>query len=364
VSTIDEPIAAMGDLLIPDVGALRQRIRNMDGTNRAALVAEAGARTLPSLADADGNTLDISRPDFEEWECLVAKFEEPLSAERREAAVQTIAALPPGPRLVVWQRLARDLLAVPVDDEQGLVGVWTLRHPLMFTVGREETILRTVRQVTAEAEAQVADVLGVVPEPGDIITRPVIDADALAAAVDWSQLDVKGVLAAVEERPELAADALAAERARPKARKGIIDKLVPLVEPEVPAASVLPAAEAGVGAEPAPPATSSGEQAGKAPESPLAGESSGTASPSPVLDPQPATPAASTDAERMVAPTSPLASAASPPTTEAEGVAGMTSPAAPSVDIPPKFLPMLRRIHAELGALLGIAEADLQRVDL
>jgi hypothetical protein len=66
----------------------------------------------------------------------------------------------------------------------------------------------------------------------------------------------------------------------------------------------------------------------------------------------------------MVAPTSPLASAASPPTTEAEGVAGMTSPAAPSVDIPPKFLPMLRRIHAELGALLGIAEADLQRVDL
>lgn len=303
-ATVDDAVLLDGPVPI-DSQPLRDRIGVIDTLQRHQLFNRWAP--LPDLADEDGESVLLAPGVFQQAEQLIALFE-PLASGLIPGLAQRYTDLPLGPRLVASRRIQAQGIDLP-----------DFADPATFTLGRALTVEKILNEVITGADTEVAAVLGPVGPAGDIITRPVADAEALADVIDWANLGVADVLLAVAQHPDRASEALAAERARPKPRKGVVDKLVPLAgEPAAP-----PAADP-------------------------AGE---------VDEVQPGTrPEPSSDGVLPVA-TSPV------PLSDGGGASARPATPAPSVPLT-KYALMLSRLGSEMLTLGKLIQADLERADL
>lgn len=328
--------AELEQALLVDASSLRARIRAMDSAAQAHLFA--GWANLPDLADEAGNSVAI-HPELhaaiEQW----VTDHEPPAPGLLDGLRRRYDAMPPGCRVEVDRRIG--YLSLDGLD---------FTDPATFTVGRAMTVEQILNDVDAGADAQVAAVLGPLPAPGEIIPTPVADVDALADAVDWSSHSAVEVIALVTASPWMAAEALAAERRRAKPRKGVVDKLAPLVG----GVAALPPAQA--------PAAPAAEPSGEV-EMPalVPGESVGedgapgqtrepTSLPSPVF---------SDEGEANARPLTPPSSDAPPTTAPAGEVAEPPVAASPADDRwpPLKFAAILGRLGAEMIAVSNQIQA-------
>jgi hypothetical protein len=330
--SIEEAVAELGQVPPPDVEPLRARLRIMPEAARDEVLATWARAGLPNLVNPDGAPAVISPEAHRAIADIISGHEPWADTDTLNTFRLRLEACPMGTQ-VAWLRRAE---AQHLDISSPGI-----------TEGQLSVAIGILRQVEAEADALVATLLPPVAQ-GDIITQPVADPEALAQVVDWSQLKASEIVAHVGHDPAKAAEALAAERARPRPRKTVLDKLEPLV-PTPSRGQEAPAADAG-GSDPDP-TTASTTSGNNPPPSALEGP--------PALSP--------TTEGGSDAPLTPTDEAAA-----GEGQTGAhlnetTAPADPSPVVGGdlgKYAQMLMRLGSEMLALGRLIDHDLKRVGL
>lgn len=351
------------DLLPPDVEPLRARVRTMLPDQQTECLAAWGR--LPHLANEDGTSAVLDQAAYRLVERHIASFEAWADEAHHADLIARIDDLPPGPRHVLNERLRTLLLDGPAGSDTGAQDPGAnanYRNRLHFTTGRAATIEKVLHAVLDEADEVIAGALGPLGDPGVIISQPVTDAAELADVIDWSALKVADVLATVGASPSRARSAYDAEMRRVKPRAGVIEKLAPLVGGQVPPQDALTASTDPVLDVVAPEAT------GPLVASETFGGAESTVQPdaAPPMFAEgveaPVTHATTPSGGDRLTELCTTPDADLTPEDRAELTASLQAlEATPSLV---KYAAILGRIHAELGAIVRMLDADLHRVDL
>lgn len=192
-----------------DTSHLRRRIGAMSDADRAVFLSAWQASGLTTVLAHDGESIILPADQHAGIEALIAAHEPAADQALHASTLATLGDMASGPRFVVI-------------DRARLHGIANVHDGINMTTGRLDTLLQIMDAVHDEAATEVAAALGPV-QPGQIVTDPVADVEALANVPP--DMKVGDLLAWVGDDTERAALALAAEQRRGKPRTSVLDKL-------------------------------------------------------------------------------------------------------------------------------------------